>query len=250
MTETGWGEFMIGITINFHDVSGLDPIQLQHSLKLFPGQNIQPTTKRPVMSEVYDEFVFVNPTKEWFDMLHSGPTKKVDHHPLMPYCQSHDGEEANAKSDSLELEAHISVCFLCLLPLPVITPEFAKDEDMAIAKLQAANETIQLQLDQQRSVVEKCRTLMFRLQWDRVLTVARWSFSVRFQSETVSPRQRDRESHAKTVNLRLEATLQRFAELIRLFENTLSSSSLSHTGTLFDLSRALQHPPRDRSRKA
>ena len=42
-----------------------------------------------VMAEVYDEFVFVNPTKEWFDMLHSGPTRKVDNHPLMPFCEIH-----------------------------------------------------------------------------------------------------------------------------------------------------------------
>jgi hypothetical protein len=124
VTETGWGEFVIGITINFHEISGLDPIQLQHTLKLFPGNNLQPSTKKPVsmttrracrrpkwmqhddaraiyahacrpcwlcriqvMSEVYDEFVFVNPPKDWFDLLHSGPTRKVDHHPLMPYCQ-------------------------------------------------------------------------------------------------------------------------------------------------------------------
>lgn len=99
VTETGWGEFVIGITINFHDVSGLDPIQLSHTLKLFPGNNLQPTTKRPVMSEVYDEFVFVNPTKEWFDMLHSGPVKKVDHHPLMPYCPSR-GRNTNGSSSS------------------------------------------------------------------------------------------------------------------------------------------------------
>ena len=43
-----------------------------------------------VMSEVYDEFVFVNPSKEWFDMLHSGPTKKVENHPLMHHCQTNN----------------------------------------------------------------------------------------------------------------------------------------------------------------
>lgn len=50
-----------------------------------------------VMAEVYDEFVFVNPTKEWFDMLHSGPTRKVDNHPLMPFCQIYMHAHAQAR---------------------------------------------------------------------------------------------------------------------------------------------------------
>jgi hypothetical protein len=51
-----------------------------------------------VMAEVYDEFVFVNPTKEWFDMLHSGPTRKVDNHPLMPFCQIHTHTHRQAQA--------------------------------------------------------------------------------------------------------------------------------------------------------
>ena len=87
VSETGWGEFEIGITVTFHEASGLDPVEFKHGLKLFPGPNIAPTTKKPVIAEVYDEFVFVNPSKEWFDVLHSGPIRKVENHPLTPYCQ-------------------------------------------------------------------------------------------------------------------------------------------------------------------
>jgi len=118
VSETGWGEFIIGITVTFHESSGLEPIQLQHMLKLFPPPNVAPSTKKPVMSEVYDEFVFVDPSQEWWDRLHSGPTRKIDNHPLMPWFT---------------------------------TPEFAKEEDSSIAKLQAANENVQAHIDQLRS---------------------------------------------------------------------------------------------------
>ena len=55
-----------------------------------------------VMAEVYDEFVFVNPTKEWFDMLHSGPTRKVDNHPLMPFCQRHMSTHTQALTNTAQ----------------------------------------------------------------------------------------------------------------------------------------------------
>jgi YEATS domain-containing protein 4 len=48
VTETGWGEFVIGIQIDFHAASGLEPIVLSHTLKLFPLPNVQPSTKKPV----------------------------------------------------------------------------------------------------------------------------------------------------------------------------------------------------------
>lgn len=43
------------------------------------------------------------------------------------------------------------VCSLCFCALLVTTADFAKEEDSAIAKLQAANELIQSQIDQQRA---------------------------------------------------------------------------------------------------
>lgn len=94
VTETGWGEFEIGITIDFLPISGLEAVKLIHNLKLFPQPSVQPTTKKPVMAETYDEFVFVNPNKEWFDALHSGPTRKVDNHPLTHFCQSAHAERS------------------------------------------------------------------------------------------------------------------------------------------------------------
>jgi YEATS domain-containing protein 4 len=86
VTETGWGEFTIGITINFLSDS-IPPVTFQHMLKLFPPPSVPASTKKPVMAEVYDEFVFVNPTEHFHRLLHSGPTKKFDTHFLNPFCK-------------------------------------------------------------------------------------------------------------------------------------------------------------------
>jgi len=52
VTETGWGEFIINIQIDFHAISGLEPIVLSHTLKLFPLPNVQPSTKKPVRQPI------------------------------------------------------------------------------------------------------------------------------------------------------------------------------------------------------
>ena len=81
VTETGWGEFAIAITIAFNHPS-LAPVHLSHLLKLFPPPTIQPTTKKPVMSEVYDELVFHNPTADVYALLASGPVQRFADHPF------------------------------------------------------------------------------------------------------------------------------------------------------------------------
>ena len=81
VTETGWGEFAIAITIHFNH-PGLAPVHLSHLLKLFPPPTIQPTTKKPVMSEVYDELVFPNPPPDLYQLLQSGPVQRFADHPF------------------------------------------------------------------------------------------------------------------------------------------------------------------------
>ena len=56
--EQGWGEFDIGVKIQFVD-SSEKPVEIQHLLKLFHEDKAtsQPS-KRPLVSEQYDEFVF------------------------------------------------------------------------------------------------------------------------------------------------------------------------------------------------
>ena len=67
--EVGWGEFDIGIKISFYDQAFKD-LEINHLLKvtnyylkLHPTQaNTNISTKKPVISEQYDEIVFVNPS--------------------------------------------------------------------------------------------------------------------------------------------------------------------------------------------
>lgn len=75
--QTGWGEFDIGVRIFFHDPSE-KPVEMTHTLKLYPDQGAQPSTKKPVVSERYDEIVFSEPT-EWFAyVLDKGPKKNEE----------------------------------------------------------------------------------------------------------------------------------------------------------------------------
>ena len=67
--EVGWGEFDIKIKIFLIDET-MKPLEVVHSLKLYPSQShINPSPKRPVVSENYDEIIFVNPKPNIREML-------------------------------------------------------------------------------------------------------------------------------------------------------------------------------------
>ncbi|EAR89954.2 YEATS domain protein, putative (macronuclear) [Tetrahymena thermophila SB210] len=69
VVEKGWGEFDILIQIHFK--THYPQLELVHKLKFYgakSGGNSQ-STKKPVVSEFYDEIVFVNPSVEFYDML-------------------------------------------------------------------------------------------------------------------------------------------------------------------------------------
>ena len=99
--EAGWGEFDAGIEIHFHD-PGEKPISITHFLKLYPNDipahmtNMQAMKahKRPVMSEVYDEIVFVDPCDSFKQCLMSykKPEKPVNHE-LSEHFTAFDDEE-------------------------------------------------------------------------------------------------------------------------------------------------------------
>eukprot|EP00736_Rhodelphis_marinus_P001221 Rmarinus@m.28034 len=82
--EYGWGEFEIGIKIYFVDPVE-KPVQLYHSLKLYPSHDIQLTTKKPVISEYYDELVFQDPSAMLYERLMTGPTVMPPPHPFAQY---------------------------------------------------------------------------------------------------------------------------------------------------------------------
>lgn len=67
--EVGWGQFDIIITIHLIDENA-KPIELVHPLKLYPSQpHAAMSTKKPVVSESYEEIVFVNPKHGFREIL-------------------------------------------------------------------------------------------------------------------------------------------------------------------------------------
>ncbi len=71
--EVGWGQFDIIITIYLKDETS-KPIEFIHPLKLYPTQpHVSMSTKKPVVSESYDEIVFVNPEPKIREVLLNPP---------------------------------------------------------------------------------------------------------------------------------------------------------------------------------
>jgi YEATS domain-containing protein 4 len=64
ITEQGWGEFDIIISIHFKD-PGEKPIDVSHTLRLFPPEGVPWPDGKPVISENIDQIVFNDPN-EWF----------------------------------------------------------------------------------------------------------------------------------------------------------------------------------------
>lgn len=75
VSELGWGEFEVVIKVFFHE--GPDtPIELRHLLALFPKTG-EPSTKKPVVSEKHDEFVFNQPNEALLQRIHMCNTRLV-----------------------------------------------------------------------------------------------------------------------------------------------------------------------------
>ncbi|KAL4483829.1 hypothetical protein ABPG72_006204 [Tetrahymena utriculariae] len=95
VVEKGWGEFDILIQIHFK--THYPQLELVHKLKFYgakSGGNSQ-STKKPVVSEFYDEIVFVNPSVEFYDML------KVE-----KYLQNEEkpSKEHKGEGDNIQME--------------------------------------------------------------------------------------------------------------------------------------------------
>ncbi|CDK26132.1 unnamed protein product [Kuraishia capsulata CBS 1993] len=72
VTETGWGEFEIGIKIYFVSESSEKNLSLFHHLKLHPF-NREGEPPAVVESVLYEEVVFNEPTEKMFGILTSTP---------------------------------------------------------------------------------------------------------------------------------------------------------------------------------
>ncbi|EPS71197.1 hypothetical protein M569_03561, partial [Genlisea aurea] len=69
LSESGWGEFEIAITLHFHSDVSDKPLHLFHHLKLYPEDEPGPSTKRPVVVESYDEIVISEPSESLFSRV-------------------------------------------------------------------------------------------------------------------------------------------------------------------------------------
>eukprot|EP00808_Paulinella_micropora_P015446 g60265.t1 len=113
VTEMGWGEFDIKIQIFFHDLRE-SPVSLTHHLKLFPTAGSGPrSTKKPVVSEMYDEILIVNPPERFHSQLQQTPPQRFTDHPLNPFfmtAQFAEGEQkqvAKLKAARVKIERRI-----------------------------------------------------------------------------------------------------------------------------------------------
>ncbi|GFY87996.1 YEATS family protein [Actinidia rufa] len=82
LSECGWGEFEIAISIYFHSDGCDKQLSLFHHLKLYSEDESGPvSTKKPVVVESYDEIVFPDPSEVFLCSLpveHVNERKKGD----------------------------------------------------------------------------------------------------------------------------------------------------------------------------
>jgi YEATS domain-containing protein 4 len=74
VTETGWGEFEIGIEIKFRPEVGEEKEKLMANLKLFPdadevAKSGPQTTKKPLVVENREELIFHKPRKSFWEKV-------------------------------------------------------------------------------------------------------------------------------------------------------------------------------------
>lgn len=98
LTERGWGEFEIAISIFFHDDVCDKPINLFHNLKLYSEVEQGPlSTKKPVIVESYNEIVFPNPSDEFLARVVNHPSVIVPRFPTTLNLPSAPVEDVHEK---------------------------------------------------------------------------------------------------------------------------------------------------------
>ncbi|XP_057966072.1 transcription initiation factor TFIID subunit 14b-like [Malania oleifera] len=78
LSESGWGEFEIAITLYFHSDVCDKPLNVYHHLKLYPEDESGPlSAKKPVVVESYDEIVFPEPMEGFLARVQNHPVVTV-----------------------------------------------------------------------------------------------------------------------------------------------------------------------------
>ncbi|GAB2291742.1 Transcription initiation factor TFIID subunit 14b [Dionaea muscipula] len=104
LSESGWGEFEIAITLFFHSDVCEKPLNLFHHLKLYPEDESGPlSTKKPVVVESYDEIVFPEPSEAFVARIQNHPTVNIPRLPTglrLPSPAPVDEIERNKRGDT------------------------------------------------------------------------------------------------------------------------------------------------------
>lgn len=88
ITEMGWGEFEIALRVYFIDPDE-ECIDLHTKLTLFPAQEEQMSTKKPVLNEARDEIMFSDPSLAFYRCLLKGP---ISHPARTDFTSSEEDE--------------------------------------------------------------------------------------------------------------------------------------------------------------
>lgn len=108
LSECGWGEFEIAISLFFHSDVCDKKLALYHHLKLYSEDESGPSsTKKPVVVESYDEIVFPDPSEVFFARVQNHPAVSVPripatfHLPLVPIEDVHEKKRGDTKDHFL-----------------------------------------------------------------------------------------------------------------------------------------------------
>ncbi|KAG2694216.1 hypothetical protein I3843_08G126500 [Carya illinoinensis] len=104
LSECGWGEFEIGISLFFHNDICDKQLDLFHHLKLYPEDESGPqTTKKPVVVESYNEIVYPDPSENFLARVQNHPAVIVPRMPAgfnLPYPVSIESVNEREKGDT------------------------------------------------------------------------------------------------------------------------------------------------------
>ena len=98
VTETGWGEFEIGVTVHFASDAGEKPLELSAPLKLYledteKGKAESKAAKKPVVKEKYEEIVFHEPREEFAKRIEGHKPKKAPETEITPVLGKRDDRD-------------------------------------------------------------------------------------------------------------------------------------------------------------
>ncbi|KAJ4827469.1 hypothetical protein Tsubulata_006812 [Turnera subulata] len=83
LSECGWGEFEIAMSVFFHSDACDKHLDLFHILRLYPQDEAHPPSpKIPVVVETYDEIVFPDPTENFVARVWGHPAVNVPQLPV------------------------------------------------------------------------------------------------------------------------------------------------------------------------